>query len=105
MKLEKSGAQPFVKWVGGKRSLLPAIESLLPEKFNMYFEPFVGGGALYFALAPERAVLLDRNVELVTTYQAIKKNPGALITHLQAHAAKHNEEYFYRVRKRKPIAP
>ena len=49
---DRAAAQPFVKWVGGKRSLLPTILPLVPERFNNYFEPFVGGGALYFALAP-----------------------------------------------------
>ena len=56
--------QPFVKWVGGKRSLLPEILSRLPETFDRYYEPFAGGGAAYFALVSRlsQATLLDRNI-------------------------------------------
>jgi DNA adenine methylase len=100
-------AQPFVKWVGGKRSLLPVILPLLPDSFENYFEPFAGGGALYFALAPglKKATLVDRNLELVLAYQSIKKQPGALLARLKAHAGNHDKDYYYRVRKQKPIAP
>ena len=47
--------KPFTKWVGGKRQLLPNLLSLIPSKFNNYFEPFVGGGALFFELAPKKS--------------------------------------------------
>lgn len=102
----EGGAQPFVKWVGGKRSLLPVILPLLPDSFENHFEPFAGGGALYFALAPglKKATLVDRNLELVLAYQSIKKLPGALLARLKVHAEKHNKDYYYRVRKQKPIA-
>jgi DNA adenine methylase len=74
----EEGAQPFVKWVGGKRSLLQVILPLRPDAFENYFEPFAGGGALYFALAPglKKATLVDRNLELVLAYQSIKKQPA-----------------------------
>jgi DNA adenine methylase len=74
-------AQPFVKWVGGKRSLLEEILSRLPKKFGNYHEPFVGGGAAYFAIAPNlnHATLADVNLELVLTYNTIKTDPHALI--------------------------
>lgn len=48
-----NNAKPFVKWVGGKRSLLPELLKRLPAKFRNYYEPFVGGGALFFALKSE----------------------------------------------------
>lgn len=101
------GAQPFVKWVGGKRSLLPAISPLLPSEFRDYFEPFAGGAALFFALSPHphQATLLDRNRELILAYQAIKKTPGALLHRLNQHAAHHSKDYYYRVRRQKPTAP
>lgn len=51
-------AKPFVKWVGGKRSLLPELLSRVPKHFNNYYEPFVGGGALFFALKSERKINL-----------------------------------------------
>lgn len=53
--------KPFVKWVGGKRQLLPEIEMMMPESYNTYYEPFVGGGALLFDTAPEKAVIGDVN--------------------------------------------
>lgn len=104
-------AQPFVKWVGGKRSLLPELQQRLPEGFNNYFEPFVGGGALYFSLAKllhdygQQAVLCDSNFELTVAYQVVKKQPHRLIAALQEHAAQHGKAYFYRVRKASPSDP
>jgi DNA adenine methylase len=97
-------AQPFVKWVGGKRSLLQEILPRLPSKVATYYEPFVGGGALYFAIVPtiQRAVLLDSNKELIAAYQAIQTQPALLIRHLKSHARRHNEDYYYDVREREP---
>jgi len=78
--------QPFLKWVGGKRKLLPALLPLVPERIETYYEPFLGGGALFWALADEgrfrRAVLSDVNVELVTTYLAIRDQAGAVLSAL-----------------------
>lgn len=56
----QSRAAPFLKWAGGKRSMLPHLLPLIPKEFGTYHEPFVGGGALFFALRPGRAVLADR---------------------------------------------
>jgi DNA adenine methylase len=68
-------AQPFIKWVGGKRQLLPQIIPLIPKQYNRYFEPFVGGGALFFHLEPRNAILGDMNGRLVATYRGIRDNP------------------------------
>ena len=57
--------QPFLKWAGGKRQLIPRIRSLIPRKYRLYFEPFVGAGALLFELQPAKAVINDVNAELV----------------------------------------
>lgn len=80
------GAKPFVKWVGGKRQLM---EKLLPhvpklKKGATYHEPFVGGGAFFFALGATRALLSDTNERLVRTYRAIKESPGLVIERLKA---------------------
>lgn len=91
-------AKPFVKWVGGKRQLANQIISLAPKKYNTYFEPLVGGGAIFFALEPQNAVINDSNSELMNTYKVIKDNPNALITFLQIHELKNNEDYFYEIR-------
>ena len=73
--------RPFVKWAGGKRNLLPEILRRFPQKFNTYFEPFVGGGAVFFAAYNQvtHAVLLDSNFELVITYRIIQQSPAQLI--------------------------
>lgn len=62
--LPRERATPFVKWVGGKREILPALLPHMPSSFGRYFEPFLGGGALFFHLAPSRAVLSDSNERL-----------------------------------------
>lgn len=75
--------KPFLKWVGGKGQLLNQFESLYPAKYNNYFEPFVGGGAVYFSLTPERAHINDINQTLVQTYTNIKNDVEKLICELQ----------------------
>jgi DNA adenine methylase len=96
-------ATPFVKWVGGKRSIMPELVARLPKNFNNYFEPFVGGGALFFEIASSHQnqhnyFLSDINLDLVLTYQVIKKNAESLIEILKKHSAKHSEDYYYKVR-------
>lgn len=98
--------KPFVKWVGGKRQLLKQfkLRNLYPpEKFdavkNCYFEPFVGGGAVFFDLFPKKAFLSDLNLELVTTYNVIKDDVESLIKSLKKHA--HSKEYYLKVRAQK----
>jgi DNA adenine methylase len=94
-------ARPFLKWAGGKTALLPEILPRLPKKIGTYYEPFVGGGAVFFALAAERferAVLGDANENLIETYFSIKEDLGMVIPLLKLHARKHSEEYFYKVR-------
>ena len=93
-------AQPFVKWVGGKRSLLNAIKPLLPTRFNNYYEGFVGGGALFFTIGThaQRSYLSDNNLDLIISYQVIKADPTRLIDRLKLYAASHSKEEFYRVR-------
>ena len=66
--------RPFVKWAGGKRQLLPQLLRHVPEQFNRYYEPFVGGGALFFALRPQQAVLTDVNERLIRTYSGVKND-------------------------------
>ena len=95
-------ASPFVKWVGGKRSLLRELLAHLPVGFKNYYEPFVGGGALFFALGerPGRAFLSDVNAELLTAYRVVQREPKALLRLLEEHAARHDDEYYYAVRER-----
>lgn len=85
MKLTQTKAvKPFLKWVGGKGQLLRQFEALYPEKYNNYFEPFVGGGAVYFSLAPKSAHINDINQTLVQTYINIKTDVEKLIGELKS---------------------
>lgn len=95
-------AAPFVKWVGGKRSIVQELVKRLPKPFNSYWEPFIGGGALFFEVQPRLtngAHLSDSNLDLVLTYQAVKRDPEKLIALLQDHAKLHGETYYYKVRE------
>lgn len=101
MKLEqpnKLTLQPFTKWTGGKRQLLPTIKKLMPESYNHYYEPFIGGGALFFDLAPKKAVINDYNAELINCYQQIKENPNELIELLKVHKENNSKEYYLELR-------
>lgn len=89
---------PFLKWVGGKRQLLPKIIEHLPKNIRelRYFEPFIGGGAVLFHLQPENAVINDFNKELINVYNVVKDNLDDLIVDLKKH--KNTSEYFYQIR-------
>lgn len=87
---------PFLKWVGGKRQLMPAINELLSKKITTYYEPFVGGGAVLFEIQPKKAIINDSNAELVNTYNVIKNKPEELIEDLKTHI--NESEYFYNIR-------
>ena len=71
--------KPFVKWAGGKRQLLSQIKERMPEKYNNYFEPFVGGGAVAFELLPEKALINDINKALINAYKQICDAPDAFL--------------------------
>ncbi len=96
---ERPSCRPFLKWAGGKGSLLPELRAeidRLPNKFQNYFEPFIGGGALFFELLPRHASLSDINVELINAYRIVQDRVGELIVDLGRH--ENTEEYFYRMR-------
>ena len=80
-------ARPFLKWAGGKQQLVPALLEGTPPAFGRYFEPFLGGGALFFALAGRRrldgAVLCDANADLIATYEAVRDDRGGLVRRLR----------------------
>lgn len=105
-------ARPVVKWAGGKSRLLSDLMKRVPKgPFETYAEPFCGGGAMFFALASEkprrfrRAILSDKNQELVALYQALKSDVSALVDRLRAYQEEHlaksadaRREHFYVVR-------
>lgn len=88
--------KPFLKWAGGKTRLLPEITSRLPHSYTRYFEPFVGGGSLFWYLEPDHAYIGDANGELINSYLAIKYNPSYLIADLNKHI--NTREYFFSLR-------
>ena len=90
-------ARPFVKWAGGKRALLPEIARRLPPAFGTYWEPFLGGGAVFFALESRigAARLSDLNAELMLAWQMVKKKPQQLVAVLAGHAARHAQRSYY----------
>ena len=99
---EAPRARPFLKWAGGKSQLLPEILARLPPAFRRYHEPFLGGGAVFFALAPARATLSDVNADLVAAYEALRDDVEGVIAELQHHRAE--EEHYYRVRAQSPAS-
>ena len=92
--------KPFVKWAGGKRSVVDKLIKLAPLHFDTYYEPFVGGGALLFELAPKKAVINDYNKELMNVYECIKddKKFTSMCNELNKHELNHSEEYYYEIR-------
>lgn len=88
--------KPVLKWVGGKSQLLKEIQKRVPAEFETYYEPFIGGGAVFFNIAPQKAVISDMNSELINMYQTIKTSPDALIASLKKH--KNTPDYFYVIR-------
>ena len=97
--IKESEAKPFVKWVGGKRSLSKAISVRMPTSFNDYYEPFLGGGAIFFKLQPNRAFISDLNLDLIITYKVVRDKPLGLIKLLSEHKAKHCKDYYYAIRQ------
>lgn len=92
--------KPFVKWVGGKRQIIEKLRTRLPKSYNEYYEPFIGGGALLFALRPPQATINDLNSELINTYKIIKNSVNELINQLDNN--RNEEDYFYTLRKKQP---
>lgn len=87
---------PLIKWVGGKRQLMSDLLRNMPKKYNRYFEPFIGGGALFFELQSENAYISDMNEELINLYLVVRDNVYELITDLNTH--KITKDYYLKIR-------
>ena len=101
--MSNSNVAPFVKWAGGKRQLLPQIKERMPEKYNKYYEPFVGGGALTFELLPVNALINDINKALINAYRQICHAPEAFlqaINKLDSEMWEDGKQYYYSLRER-----
>lgn len=94
-------ARPFLKWPGGKQWLAPIARGLLPASFGgRYFEPFLGGGALFFAMQPEAATLSDVNADLVTAYEALRDDVASIIRELESYP--YDRAFFEQLRGQRP---
>jgi site-specific DNA-adenine methylase len=72
--------KPFLKWAGGKSQLVEILAAHVPQSYGKYIEPFVGGGALFFYLRPQNAILSDSNPELINCYRVVRDHVGDLIS-------------------------
>lgn len=87
---------PVVKWVGGKRQLLPQIIPFFPKRISSYCEPFIGGGAVFFYLQPKQAIINDLNHDLILVYETIRDNLDELLENLKLH--QNDKDYYYTLR-------
>jgi len=104
-RLNKVPLHPFLKWAGGKRWLAFSYRELLPPQFGSYFEPFLGGGAVFFSLMPDKAVLSDVNERLVDCYKQIRLDPDGFSALMRKHQRAHSHQYYYETRKRRFRSP
>jgi len=88
--------KPFLKWAGGKTQLLKNIRELYPNNIETYYEPFIGGGAVFFDLAPKKYLLSDSNPELINAYKVVATKPNELIQELSK--MENTPEFFYELR-------
>ncbi|EOS77609.1 DNA adenine methylase [Lachnospiraceae bacterium 10-1] len=89
---------PFLKWPGGKRWLAKKYKEYFPKEYNMYIEPFLGSGAVFFSLQPKEAILSDINKELINLYVIMRDNPKELKGQLVYHQERHTKEHYYKIR-------
>ena len=100
--MSNSSVAPFVKWAGGKRQLIPQIRERMPEKYNDYYEPFIGGGAVIFDLLPANALINDINKALINTYRTICNEPDAFlieVNRLDNDMWADGKKYYYSIRE------
>ena len=95
--------KPFVKWVGGKRQILDDIRRHVPKVFERYYEPFLGGGAVFFDLRPAQAFLMDSNERLIRAYRGVREDVDAVIRLLKSFYALHSKDFFLEMRARKDL--
>jgi len=108
--VDSHSCYPFIKWAGGKTQLLSELDRMIPSEFDRYFEPFLGGGAMFFHMSSKNmhftSHLSDMNEELITAYRVVKDNVGELIKLLLNYETEYNEsrhEFYYKLRANKPL--
>ncbi|MDE0246107.1 MAG: Dam family site-specific DNA-(adenine-N6)-methyltransferase [Gammaproteobacteria bacterium] len=103
--MNRQTLRPFLKWAGGKRWLFQSGQFKLPTFDGRYFEPFLGGGAIFFRYLPKPAILSDSNERLIELFLVVRDHPEALEAHMRAHAQAHTKEYYYELRSRQLRTP
>ena len=99
--IEVRSITPAVKWAGGKRQLLDRIIERMPDSYNNYFEPFIGGGAVLFGIQPERATINDINEELINLYRTIKDYPAEFLQQMaELDLVECDKDFYYKQRER-----
>jgi len=96
--IQQTSPRPFLKWAGGKSKLIEQYIPYFPKDFQTYYEPFLGGGAVFFYLQPKKAVITDINSDLINAYRCVRNNLEQLIPLLEKHQQRHSKEYYYQVR-------
>jgi DNA adenine methylase len=89
---------PFIKWVGGKTKYIQDILPFFPKEYDRYYEPFIGGGAIFLHLQPRRAYISDVNIELINCYQVIHRDVNNLMKELERYIHKNTEQAYYEIR-------
>ncbi|MEH2120182.1 DNA adenine methylase [Nostoc sp.] len=95
---KETSPRPFLKWAGGKSRLIQQYIPYFPKNYKNYYEPFLGGGAVFFYLQPSAAILTDINADLINTYCCVRDDVEELISLLKEHKIRHNKDYYYSVR-------
>jgi DNA adenine methylase len=91
-------AKPFLKWAGGKRWLIERHSDAFPRFEGKYIEPFLGGGSVFFNLAPTSALISDSNARLIECYLQIRDNYEEVVSFLEKHQKHHAKNYYYEIR-------
>lgn len=96
-----STLKPFVKWAGGKAQIINKLKKFMPQSFNNYYEPFIGGGAFFLSLDLKVAVINDTNEELICAYKCLEDDNlfFKLINELKIYEVKHSEDFYYYIRE------
>lgn len=93
---------PFLKWMGGKKRILPQIKSFFPEKYENYYEVFLGGAAVFFSIENDNQKFVnDLNEEIINLYRVIKDNPYELMSQLDEYIKLYSKEFYYQLRNEK----
>lgn len=92
---------PFLRWAGGKVYIIHKLIPFVPEDYlnRTYIEPFLGGGSMFFALCPPKAILSDMNYHLIHCYEALRDHPGRVYSFLETFIVQDSEEFFYKIRE------